>query len=88
MNLKNKAIHSSVKVFELLPPLVDTDMVADRQDKKISTQQLVKGLILGMKKDVETIKVGDTKVISLLNRIAPKTAYNIINAKKEYIKLK
>ncbi|GAA4178316.1 SDR family oxidoreductase [Sphingobacterium ginsenosidimutans] len=83
-----QAIHSSVKVFELLPPLVDTDMVADRQDKKISTQQLVKGLILGMKKDVETIKVGDTKVISLLNRIAPKTAYNIINAKKEYIKLK
>ncbi|MGE8423927.1 MAG: short-chain dehydrogenase, partial [Sphingobacterium siyangense] len=77
-----------VKVFELLPPLVDTDMVADRQDKKISTQQLVKGLILGMKKDVETIKVGDTKVISILNRIAPKMAYNIINAKKEYIKLK
>ncbi|MDF2515776.1 MAG: short-chain dehydrogenase [Sphingobacterium sp.] len=83
-----QAINSSVKVFELLPPLVDTDMVADRQDKKISTQKLVKGLILGMKKDVETIKVGDTKVISILNRIAPKMAYNIINAKKEYIKLK
>ncbi|ULT25046.1 hypothetical protein KUH03_40340 [Sphingobacterium sp. E70] len=66
MNLKNKAIHSSVKVFELLPPLVDTDMVADRQDKKISTQQLVKGLILGMKKDVETIKVGIQRLFPFL----------------------
>jgi len=29
-----QSINASVKVFELLPPLVDTDMVADRQDKK------------------------------------------------------
>ncbi|GAE83523.1 SDR family oxidoreductase [Bacteroides reticulotermitis] len=29
-------IGSDVKVFELLPPLVDTDMVTDRNDKKIS----------------------------------------------------
>lgn len=27
-------IESNVKVFELLPPLVDTDMVTDRRDKK------------------------------------------------------
>ena len=83
-----QSINASVKVFELLPPLVDTDMVADRQDKKISTTELVKGLIVGIQKNIETIRVGNTKALYLLNRIAPKKAYDIINAKKEFTKLK
>lgn len=83
-----EAINSQVKVFELLPPLVDTDMVADRQDKKISAETLVKGLILGLTKNEFTIRVGDTKAIYMLNRIAPSKAYGLINAKKEYDKLK
>jgi len=83
-----QSINASVKVFELLPPLVDTDMVVDRQDKKISTTELVKCLIVGMQKNIDTIRVGDTKALYLLNRIAPKKAYDIINAKKEFTKLK
>lgn len=83
-----KAINSHVKVFELLPPLVDTAMVADRTDKKISTEVLVKVLISGLKKDTYTIRIGDTKAIYMLNRIAPEKAYNFINAKKEFNKLK
>lgn len=34
-----KILGAKVKIFELLPPLVDTDMVADREDKKISPEQ-------------------------------------------------
>lgn len=83
-----RAINSTVKVFELLPPLVDTDMVADRQDKKISPEKLVKALIAGLKQDNYTIRVGDTKAIYLLNRLVPQTAYGLINAKKGYEKLK
>ncbi|MFT3919919.1 SDR family oxidoreductase [Cloacibacterium sp.] len=83
-----QSINASVKVFELLPPLVDTEMVADRQDKKISTTQLVNGLIEGLKNNTETIRVGDSKAIYILNRFFPKKAYNLINAKKEYTKLK
>jgi uncharacterized oxidoreductase len=81
-------INSTVKIFELLPPLVDTDMVADRPDKKISPEVLVKSLIDGLKKDSYTIRVGDSKAIYFLNRLAPEVAYGMVNAKKHYEKLK
>jgi len=44
--------------------------------------------MVGMQKNIDTIRVGDTKALYLLNRIAPKKAYDIINAKKEFTKLK
>lgn len=75
-------IESNVKVFELLPPLVDTAMVSDREDKKISPEQLVKGLIAGLEKDRYSIRIGDAKVLYLLNRILPKVAFALINSEK------
>ncbi len=75
-------LNSNVKVFELLPPLVDTEMVADRDDKKISSEKLVKGLIKGLEKNQYTIRVGDSKLIYVLNRFFPKLTFGLINPKK------
>lgn len=77
-----QVLNSTVKVFELLPPLVDTDMVADRDDKKISPRILVNGLLDGIKKDVLKIRVGDSKAVYLMNRLFPKFAYGLVNKKK------
>ncbi|AYN03544.1 SDR family oxidoreductase [Flavobacterium sp. 140616W15] len=74
--------NSNVKVFELLPPLVATEMTASRNDKKISPEALVKELIAGLKKDRYTIRVGDTKVVYILNRLFPKFAFRLVNPKK------
>jgi uncharacterized oxidoreductase len=76
-------INSRVKVFELLPPLVATEMTAARNDKKISPEELVNALILGLEKDQYTIRVGDTKLVYLLNRFFPKLTFDLINPKKE-----
>jgi len=81
-------LNSNVKVFELLPPLVDTEMVADRDDKKISPEKLVKELIGGLEKDHYTIRVGDTKLIYVLNRLFPKLTFGLINPKKSEKALK
>lgn len=75
-------VNSNVKVFELLPPLVATEMTADRNDKKISTEELVKGLIAGLKKEQYTIRVGDTKLVYLLNRFFPRLTFGLINPKR------
>ncbi|WP_281636165.1 SDR family oxidoreductase [Flavobacterium marginilacus] len=83
-----QAIQSSVKVFELLPPLVDTDMVADRPDKKMSPEKLVDELIKGLRNDTYTIRVGDTKALYFLNRLMPETAYKMVNKKEHYKQLK
>jgi uncharacterized oxidoreductase len=82
------AIDSKVKVFELLPPLVATEMTAGRNDKKISTQQLVNRLIAGLKKDQYTIRVGDSKTIYFINRLFPRLAFALVNSKREYNTLK
>lgn len=81
-------INSRVKVFELLPPLVATEMTAARDDKKISPEELVKALISGLEKDQYTIRVGDTKLVYLLNRFFPKLTFGLINPKKanQYLK--
>lgn len=79
-----RILNSHVKVFELLPPLVATEMTADRDDKKMTTEALVKGLMAGLKKDQYTIRVGDTKLLYRLNRFFPKIAFRLINPKKSY----
>ena len=76
------ALKSNVKVFELLPPLVATKMTADRNDKKITPEKLVQALIAGLKKDQFTIRVGDTKIVYIINRLFPKIAFGLINPQK------
>jgi len=77
-------LNSHVKVFELLPPLVATELTAARNDKKMTTEDLVKGLVSGLKKDQYTIRVGDTKLLYKLNRLFPKIAFGLVNPKKAY----
>lgn len=83
-----KIIGSKVKIFELIPPLVATEMTADRKDKKISAKEMVKGLINGLQKEHYTIRVGDAKLFNLIKRFFPKTAYRLINPKKNHQLLK
>lgn len=75
-------LNSHVKVFELLPPVVATDMTASRNDKKITPEKVVKMLIAGLKKQQFTIRVGDTKLLYLVNRLFPKMAFGLVNSKK------
>ena len=72
---------SNLKVFELLPPAVETELTAQRKGEKISTEKLVKGLINGLQKNRYTIRVGYTSSIYLLNRIFPKFAFTLVNPK-------
>ncbi len=75
-------LNSHIKVFELLPPLVATDMAAGFNTKTITPEKLVKALIVGIKKDQLTIRVGDTKVIYIFSRLFPKLAFGLVNPKK------
>lgn len=83
-----KIIGSSVKIFELIPPLVATEMTAERSDKKISPEDMVKGLIKGLSKEQDVIRVGDAKLFNLVNRFLPKTAFKILNPEKDHQLLK
>ena len=79
-----RMLNSSIKVFELLPPLVATEMTAARNEKKMTTAALVRGLMDGLIKDRYTIRVGDTKLLYWLNRLFPKMAFSLVNPRKTY----
>lgn len=74
--------NSNVKVFELLPPAVETELIAHRKVKKMSPEKLIKGLIAGLQKDQYTIRMGYTGTFYYLNRIFPKLAFSLVNPKK------
>jgi len=74
-------LNSTVKVFELLPPVVNTEMTATRKDKKLTPDRLVHALISGLKKNKYTIRVGDTKLLYIVNRLLPKVAFGFVNTK-------
>ena len=79
-----KIMGSKVKVFELIPPLVATEMTADKSGKKISAEEMVKGLINGLRNEDDTIRVGDATIFNLLNRFFPKIAFGVLNPKKSH----
>jgi len=81
-------LNSNVKVFELLPPVVATEMTAERTGKKITATHLIDRLITGIKKNRFTIKVGDTKAVYFMSRFFPGLAFNLVNPKKTYQQLK
>ncbi len=82
-----RILDSKVKVFELLPPLVATEMAEGLDSKAITPEELVRALIDGIKKDKFTIRVGTTKLIYVLNRLFPRAAFKLINPTKSAGKL-
>jgi uncharacterized oxidoreductase len=80
-------LNSNVKVFELLPPLVATDMTVGRNDNKIGPEKVVKTLIASLKKNQFTVRVGDTKLLYIVNRIFPKIAFGLVNSEKNTAQL-
>lgn len=63
---------TGVKVFEVIPPLVDTAMTADRtQSKKISAEELVNELLLSMESDRYDIYIRKARLLKWINYLLP-----------------
>jgi uncharacterized oxidoreductase len=79
---------SSVKVFELLPPLVETEMTEGLDQKKMSTHDVIKALVAAILKDQYTVRVGPTKILYMMNRFFPNFAFNFLNKPENFKLLK
>jgi uncharacterized oxidoreductase len=89
VSLRNhlQVLNSNVRVFELLPPVVATEMTDGVEQKPITPEQLVKALIAGIRKNRFTIRVGITKLLYLFSRLSPNIAYKIVNPSKNALLL-
>ena len=63
-----------IKVFEIIPALIETPMTEGRGKNKMSPEDLVDEFIRNFKKNHFEIYIGKTKLLKFLSRFLPKVA--------------
>ncbi|OCB75479.1 SDR family oxidoreductase [Flavobacterium crassostreae] len=69
---------NKIKVFEILPPLVNTEMTKGRGAKKITVKRLVDEFIKAFKNNKYEVNIHKVKLLRIINRISPKIADRIM----------
>ena len=69
---------SNVRVFEVLPPLVDTAMTKGRGEDKMSAEEVASEVLSGLRSNRTEIRVGKVKMLNILNRFFPRVAAKIL----------
>ncbi|NBP68295.1 MAG: SDR family NAD(P)-dependent oxidoreductase, partial [Cytophagia bacterium] len=68
----------NIKVFEILPPIVDTPMTTGRGRNKITPEQLVEEFMNDFKNDKFESYIGKSKLLKFIHRISPALADRIM----------
>lgn len=72
--LRHQLQPHGITVFEALPPVVDTDMATVLKSdnfKKMKPADLVRDILIGLRRDQTEMLLGQSRQIKLLSRIAP-----------------
>ena len=69
---------SNIRVFEIIPPLVDTDMTRGRGRGKISPRRLVRDSLRAVERNQYEVKVEKVKFLFALYRLFPGLAETMI----------
>ena len=70
--------NSNLKIFEIIPPLVDTDMTKGRGKDKVTPTQLVDQFIQAYSKDKFEVNIGKAGLLRFIQRILPRIADNTL----------
>ena len=68
----------SIRVIEVLPPLVDTEMTRGRRGQKMAPKEVADDVLRGLEKNQPEILVGATKKLALVNRVHPLMAERMV----------
>jgi len=81
-SLRSQLANTSVRVVELLPPVVDTPLAAGLLDPsfpRISPEKLVAALLKGLKNNTDEITPGQSAQLKLMSRLAPGFLFQQMN---------
>lgn len=70
-SLRAELAPSGIRVFEVLPPLVDTGPVRGVAVPKLSPPSVAEAIIEGIERDREEIRVAQVKQLAPIARLAP-----------------
>jgi uncharacterized oxidoreductase len=75
--------HTPMRVVEVVPPAVDTQMNAGKKIDLMSTEKFAQEVFKGLVKGNDEIVVGMSKIGKLLSRLAPKFGFNKMNGDED-----
>jgi uncharacterized oxidoreductase len=77
-SLRFQLATTSIKLFELVPPLVDTEMTKDNKGAKLTPADLAAAFWAGWRRDQAIILAGQAKALHIINRLSPSLAARIV----------
>lgn len=72
---------SAIRVFDLAPPLVKTDMTAGRNEGGLSAEDLVSAFWRAWESDRYYVPAGQTRLLEIIHRLSPGLARRIMRSK-------
>lgn len=67
-----------VRVLEVIPPLVDTEMSRGREGGKVSPEYVADRVLRGMERDRQELRIGRVKLLFAVNRVLPSVAESMM----------
>jgi uncharacterized oxidoreductase len=90
ISLRKQCEQTNIKVFEILPPIVDTDLDRGARDKRgqtdkgISAEKVASESLKAIADDIFEIPIGIVKVLRIGSRINPSMFLKIINKNSRF----
>lgn len=76
--LRAQLAETNVQVVEALPPVVDTQMTADRNNKKMPPEECARQIIAAVEGNRDEANVGMVKLLQAVNSVSPALARKIM----------
>src|SRR5262245_55454847 len=76
--LRKELRSSGIRVFEVLPPVVDTGPVRGLDVPKVSAGSVADAIVAGVERDREEIRVGRVRQLAVLARVMPGVADRLV----------
>jgi len=71
VSLRAQLRRTGVKVFEVQPPMVATDLVKDARVRKMTPDAVAERILSGVKRDRHEIKIAEVRLMHLVSRALP-----------------
>ena len=69
---------SGVRVVEVVPPVVKTEMTDGRNEGAISAEQAAEGIVRGLCRGRQHVVLGQARMLSLVHRLSPHLARHVL----------
>ncbi len=76
--LRGSLVDSSVRVVEVVPPVVATDMTAGRHDGAMSPSDAAAAIVRGLQRRRERIVIGKARLLAAIHRLCPSLALRLM----------